>query len=686
MAAHELHNSSSRVHVPLKRVGPRGSGEWQETTWDEALKEIATTISDLAGSFGPETLAYSYGTLHGSDSGIGERFMHLFDSPNAVGQDKVCYGPNALGESLTYGFGPTFYTTPTPGKTRCMVIWGLRPSASMPLLWREIVRARREGAKLIVIDPERTHEAESADLWLQSRPGTDVALALSLIHGVIEGGYHDAEFVEEHAVGFDELRERARAYPPERGAEISGVSEPDLLAAAQMIATHGPTLIHGGNGLCQSGVAAVQAGRALACLIAITGNIGVEGAHALLGPPRDVLANGEALEAGALSNLQREKRLGADSFPVIGRGYNALEEAMSRGWHGNRHIPSWLATAHEPTLWQAITQERPYGVKALIIQGHNAVGACANAAAAVEALSSENLELLVVHDLFMNPTSRLADYVLPAAHWLEKPFFSAGVGYLGIAGDYVEAAPAPIPAEYEHRSDYELWRDLGRRLGQEDQWPDTAEEFWDSLVTPAGLNFDTLCDHAGPCTNESARLASDSTDTRPAFATPSGKIELHSSLLESWGIDPLPSYEVPAIFDAATDAYPLVLTTGGRKIEGFHQNAQLMARFRDKYPHPLVRMHPQTALEAGVKDGEWIRVETPVGAVRQQAQLTDALPERVVQADRWWYPERADDAADPFGFASTNINFCTENAEGSCDPVMGTWLLRGLPCRVVAEA
>jgi len=684
--AHVLHNDESRIQVPLKRVGPRGSGSWQEITWDQALDEIAEKISSLSTTFGPETLAYSYGTLHGSDSGIGERFMHLFDSPNAVGQDKVCYGPNALGESLTYGFGTTFYTAPVAGKTGCIVVWGFRPSASMPLMWGEITRARREGAKLIVIDPERTHEAEVADLWLQSRPGSDVALALSLIHCIVSEGMHDDAFVEKHTSGFAELAARALEYTPARAAELTWVAEEDIVAAARMIAREGPTLVQGGNGLCQSGSTAVQSGRALACLISITGNIGVEGAHALVGPPRDVVANGDAVLADSLSDAQRDKRLGGSTFATIGPGYRALDEAMSRRWYGKQHILSWLSTGHEPTLWQAITNADPYPVKALVVQGHNAVGACANAGAAIEALTSENLELLVVHDLFLNPTSRLADYLLPACHWLEKPFYSAGIGYMGFAGDYAEATRAPIAAEAEHRSDYELWRDLGHRLDQASYWPETAEEFWDSLVQPAGLDFPTLCEHRGPVVGNDARRArSEGDETQTAFGTPSGKIELRSSLLESWGIDPLPHFELPPVFAGTEGAFPLVLTTGGRKIEGFHQNAQQMPWFREKYPHPLVSIHPTTAADAGIREGEWVRVETPIGAVRQQARLTDTLPQQVVHADRWWYPERADDTDDPFGFSSTNINLCTEGASESCDPIMGAWLLRGLPCRVACD-
>ena len=681
--ANEIHYEPTRVHLPLKRVGIRGGGEWREMPWDEALDEIAASIVKITDQHGREALAYSFGTLHAADWGIGERFMNLFGSPNTVGQDKVCYAPNALAEALTYGWGPTTYSYPIPGTTECDVLWGFRPSASMPLLWGAITAARKAGAKLIVVDPIRTHEAELADLWLQNRPGTDTALALGLINVIVSEGLYDRDVVASETVGFGELARRAADYPPERVADLTRVPVEQVVAAARLIATSRRAIVHGSNGLCQSGKMAVQAGRALACLIAITGNVGRPGAHGLSGPPRDIVANGDAVLCDALPAEQRAKRLGAGRFPYIGEGYFDVSESMSHAWYGDRHALSWMATAHEPTLWRAIAEGDPYPVKALILQCHNAVGASANSGAAVAALESENLELLVVHDLFLNPTSRLADYVLPAAHWLEKPFYSAAYGYMGFAGDYVEAKPAPIAPEHEHRGDYDLFRDLGHRLGQAEHWPETAEEFWDSLLRPAGLSYDGACAHLGPLIGEEVRCTPPRRQgSDRQYGTPSGKIELSSSLLERWGLDPLPYFELPEVFEDAGERYPFVLTTGGRVIEGFHQMAQQMPRFRLRNPHPLASLHPQTAAKAGIVDGEWILIETPIGTVRQQAMITDSLPPDVIHADRWWYPERAADQDDPFGSRATNINFCTDDATGSCDPVMGSWLLRALPCRV----
>ena len=679
--AHELHYAADRVHVPLKRVGRRGGGEWEEISWDQALDEIADKITQLVESDGEETIAHSIGTLHGADWGIGERFMNLFGSPNTVGQDKICYGPGAIGETLTYGFGPTVFTYPVPGKTRCIVIWGMRPSASSPLLWRQMLRARAAGAKLVVIDPEFTKEARKADHWLQLKVGSDVALGLGFLHTIMNESLYDPVIARD-SVGFDALAKRVQSYPLDKVGEICALPGSEIAEVARLIATIGPTILSAGNGLCQSGNMAVQNGRTIACLVALTGNLNREGGHTLGGPPRDVVSNGTAMAVDALSPEQRAKRLGAADYPFIGVGYNAVDAAMSRRWYGQKHLLSWIATAHEPALWQAIETGEPYPIKALILQYHNPVGGSANVNRVAQALKHERLELLVAHDLFLNASSHLADYVLPAAHWLERPFFSYGYGYMAFVGDYLETQHAPLTPEFEHRSDYDLWRDLGQRLGQADQWPETATDFWQSLIAPVDLDFSELAQHTGPIFGAEVQNPGRKVDGSPvAYGTPSGKIEFASSLLEEWGFDPLPYFAQPQIFDHVAD-FPLVLTTGGRLLDGFHQNAQQMPWFRRKHPEPEVRLHPDTAAIYGIDDGAWIQIETPVGGVRQRARLTTVLSPGTVHADRWWYPEHDDDLDDPYRVAATNINCCTTDAPGDCDPVIGGWLLRGVPCRV----
>ncbi len=670
-----------RLLRPKRRVGPRGSGRFEDIGWDEALADIAARIRRITDVHGARSLAYSYGTFRGGDWGIGERFLNRFGSPNSCGQDKICYGPLTLAETLTYGTGPTVFTAPVAGVTRCVVLWGMRPSASAPLLWRAIRAARKAGATLIVIDPTRTQEAREADLWLRPLPGRDAELALALLKLIVERGHYDADFVRDQTTGFDALRAHLAAQT--LGALVTACTVPLPLveAAATRIAHAGPTVFNAGNGLCQTGAPVIQIGRAIACLVALTGNLGVPGGHALLGPPRDLRANGDMLDADRLPEAVRATKLGAERLPFLGHGHAAIDAAVAAAWHGRRHTLSWMATAHEPSLWRAIETGRPYPVKALVVQHHNPLGANPDAAMIARALASDTLELTVVHDLFMSPTAHYADYVLPAAHWLEKPYLSFGIAFMGVFGDYVGAGHAAIAPPPGVRNDYELWFELAQRLGDGAAWPARAETFYDAMLTPAGLDFDTVA-ATGPLFGSAARRPGHDEFTPARWGTPSGKVELASSLLETWGLPALPTACAPRI--AGTTGFPLWLTTGGRRIEGFHENAQQTPRFRHRHAHPEVEMHPATAARAGIEDGAWCTIETPIGRVRQRARLCETLVEGVVCADRWWYPEGTGDVNDPYAVLKTNINVCTSGADEDIDPVMGAWLLRGLPCRIVS--
>lgn len=685
--AAELHYQQGRVHWPLKRKGRRGEGEWQRVTWDEALDDIAARLQTCKQTSGPESVAVTFGTFHAADWGLGERFLNLFGSPNSAGQDKICYGPTTMAESLTYGYGPTTYTSPVPGLTKCIVLWGMRPSASMPLLWKQIVSAHRQGATLVVIDPQYTTEAKRADMWLRIRPGADGALALGWLHLLIEEGLYDREFVERYTTGFDELRRHVAAYPPQRAADLTWLPKERLIEAARLFGRNRPGIVNSGNGVCQLGPTSLQSARAIACLVAVSGNLDREGGHCLPGPPRQVVANGDAMLMDRLPEAQWRKRLGSDRFRLLGDGYKLLDTAMERAWYGKHHLLSWTASAHEPSLWRAIVKGEPYPVKSLLVQHHNPLGGSGNVGRVAQALRSSNLELLVVHDLFLSPTAQLADYVLPACHWLEKPSFSTGLGYMGIAGDYALASRAAIQPEFGHRSDYDLWRDLGRRLGQDADWPDTVEEFWDACLHPAGLSFRDLARQRGPWMSDMPHygkfVGRSARDDRPRFGTPSGTVELRSAILAELDYPALPVYEEPEIFARWSTDYPLVLTTGGRVIEGFHQNSQQMPWFRKKYPHPVAQLHPHAAAALGIENGAWITIETPTGSVQHVARLNDTLHPRVVHADRWWYPERSGRAPDLYGVWGTNINVCTDDDPAQCDPMLGTWLLRGLPCRLV---
>ncbi|HTW87079.1 MAG TPA: molybdopterin-dependent oxidoreductase [Candidatus Binataceae bacterium] len=677
--APEFHYRDDRVHWPLKRVGARGEDRWERIEWEQAIEEIARKIRELRDRYGAESIAVSTGTLHGADWGMGERFLNLLGSPNMVGQDKVCTGPIAIGEALTSGYGPSGYTPPIPGITGCIVLWGFRPAAGKPLAWKQIVQAMRSGTKLIVVDPLRTLEARQSALFVQLRPGSDCALALGWLNVIISEGLYDREFVAGETIGFEALRERAAEYTPARVAELTWVPESLIVESARTFARSGPAILAPGNGLCQIGATSVQAARALACIVAITGNLNRRGGHMVIGPPHKIVANGDAIMMDRLSDAQRDKRLGADRFTLLnGDSYRLFADALGRAWFGKRHIFSIFTSAHEPMLWDAIVDQKPYPVKALITQYHNPLGGSPNAHKVAAALKHPNLELSVAHDLFKSPAAVLADYILPAAHWLEKPYFSEGFSFLGMIGDYAEANEAAIAPEHGHRTDYELWRDLGRYLDQSAEWPDRVQQLWEQWLGSASITLDELEHRRGPWRDPNMTTGN---GQRP-YGTVSGKVELRSELLERFGVDALPGYEESSLFREHARDFPLVLTTGGRVIEGFHQNAQQMSAFRKRFRHPTAQVHPETAAAAGIRDGDWVLIETPSGRVAHRAHLTEVVHARVIQADRWWYPEAEAAAPSFYGVLETNINACIDNDLEACDPIMGAWPLRAFPCRL----
>ena len=296
-----------------------------------------------------------------------------------------------------------------------------------------------------------------------------------------------------------------------------------------------------------------------------------------------------------------------------------------------------------------------------------------------EALKSKNLELHVDMDLFMTPTAMLADYVLPAADWFERPNLSFG---WGLRRGYVAGEQSVAPL-YERRDDYQLWRELGVRLGQEKDWPDTLEGMYDRFLEPTGKTFNEIMqqqDHwcFPPETYRKYE--------KSGFGTFSGKVELLPSIFEKLGIDPLPRYEEPARSPVRTPElakeYPLILITGSRVVQYWFSCYREQEKLRKLYPDPLLQIHPETASELGIAGGDWVYIETPEGRIRQKAQLTEGIDPRVVHADGfWWFPERAGEEPSLFGVWDSNINALVPTGPESFD-YAGDYPFRGYLCKV----
>jgi anaerobic selenocysteine-containing dehydrogenase len=251
-----------------------------------------------------------------------------------------------------------------------------------------------------------------------------------------------------------------------------------------------------------------------------------------------------------------------------------------------------------------------------------------------------------------------------------------------VAGE--AAVPPSIPGKHDRRTDFHFWRGLGIRLGQKEFWPwETLEAYYDYRLEPMGFGFKELL-KMGTWAPEKWEYKK---YEKMGFGTPTGKIELYSTVMETLGYDPLPYYQEPPESPTRTpelaEAYPLILITGGRFHPFFHSEHRQIEALRKRYPWAIVQIHPDTAKDLGLADGDWAWIETQHGRVMQKVQTFKDIDPRVVHAQHgWWYPEMPGEEPWLHGVWVSNINVCTSSDEESCDEALGSWPLRTFQCKV----
>ncbi|MDP2644279.1 MAG: molybdopterin-dependent oxidoreductase [Desulfobacterales bacterium] len=683
-----------QLSVPLKRAGERGQNQWTKISWEQALDEIAEKLTRLKKTYGPECLAVKEGTYRSDLYGIRARFLNLFGNPgNVVGPGTVCL-TNRM--QLYYALIGTAGLFQRHAAARSQVIDGCNFTESREISQWAGLRKRLKGGdyKLIVIDPRKTRIARSADIWLQIRPGTDTALYMSWIHVIIEENLYDEAFVRQWTHGFEDLRKRAREYAPEKVSEITWIAPDKIRESARIYATVKPSILNGGVASDQIGLNSIRAEQARVCLRAITGNMAVTGGEIYTGP--GPLIDGKMGVRDAMLQLadklpadQKAKQLGADRYKLMTwPGYDLINPHYQKLYGIPLCMSGHNFQAPEPLVWTAILTGKPYPVKALLTWSSNPMVNCADTQRVYRALKSPNLELHVMLEHFMTPSALLADYVLPAASKLEKPILSSFEDFtpLFVAG---ERAIQPMG---QRRPDYDFFREMAIRLGFGEYFPwQTEEELADYRLKPLGLTFQEVATQkhvlrsSEPWTYATPHPA---TGEPSGFATPSGKIELYSNILKALGYDPLPFYEEPPESLTRTpeiaEKYPLILITGGRVKAFFHsENRQPGMGFRKQHPDPLMDIHPDTAGNLGISEGQWACIETRRGVIKQKARLTRDIDPRVVNVEaQWWFPEQPAEEPSLHGVWQSNANVLTMTDPESFDPVTGGWPLRALLCKV----
>ena len=676
-------DGDDRVNYPLRRAGERGANQWERVSWDEALDDIAVRLRELADQYGPETLASAIGGPHASFWPL-HRFMNLFGSPNNMGIGQICWNPRIWMDALTFGW--TVEADITPGLTECLFIWGTNPAQSdNSAFWRAIIQFSKTDASLVVIDPRRTQVAALADIWLPVRPGTDCTLALAFMHVIIEEGLIDREFVDEWCHGFDELAEHVKPYAPAFAARECGVPEDDIVRAARMFGEAQAAALVSGRGIDQVGVNVAPTHRAICCLRAITGNVDKHGA-CVLAEASDFIPEVAMEMTDLLASEHRARCLNTQRTPL--QCYDGYAKARVLTEKLGRRLPERYLTSAAPDLvLHAMETGEPYPVRALIVNATNPLITYADTHRVFKAFMG--LDLIVVLDYYLTPTASIADYVLPIAGAIERPIFQVhgGVANNGYGG------PAAVTPYYERRTDYEVFRELGIRLGQEQAWPEeTLEEAFAAQLAPTGMDWETYCRfglyYQPPAYQK--HLALGEGGKPRGFATTTGKIELASEFLPQVGGTRLPhpaghvslcSPELIARAEAKGGAH-LRMITGSRKQP---YNASMYFNnpaFREKSPVPVAEMSEATARRLGFEPGQVVELSTDKGSARF-VLATASMRDDLVNVDYgWWHPEWTPGAPEFGGMWESNVN-CLTSCE-LAEPMIGTWSYNDIDCVITA--
>ncbi|NHM13648.1 molybdopterin-containing oxidoreductase family protein [Xiamenia xianingshaonis] len=689
----EALDAPDRVNVPLRRVGARGSGQWERVSWDEALDDIAARLRSLSAEHGPGVLASAIGGPHASYWPL-HRFMNLFGSPNNMGIGQICWNPRIWMDLVTFGW--TVELDVVRGLTSCVVVWGTNPAQSdNSAFWQHLQTFAQEGGDLVVIDPRRTEVAELASVWLAPRPGTDTMLALALLHVIIEEGLEDRTFVDAWCHGFDELVEVVAPWTAEAAAEACDVDADDVRKAARLIAA-GPTAFVSGRGIDQVGAAVGHIHRAICCLRAVTGNVDRPGACVLAEAPD--FASELAMEmSDEAAPSCRDLSLNRGRTPLqCPEGYDALREITEK--LGRTAPRRYLTSAHPDLVLHAMETGEPYPIRALIVQATNPLVTYGGSARVRRAL--EGLDLLVVLEYRLTPTAAIADYVLPIAGAIERPMLQVHGGVANAA----YGGPAAVEPYYERKRDYDVFRELGLRLGQTDAWPQaTLEEAFAAELAPAGVSWEQFCETGlywpPPAFNKHERIGDDG---RPAgFATTTGKIELASEFLPRFGGFRTPQPVLgghmgesrsaagaagnpSGASEAAADAFPFTLVTGARRQP---YNASMYfenPRFRAACSAPRATVSPKLAARLGLAPGAPVEVSTRCGSAKYLLDVAD-MRDDVVSVDYgWWHPEWPCGDGRRGGADESSANAMTVCAIE--EPLVGSWSYNALPCAISPTA
>jgi len=645
LAAQQLVTDPNRLTQPLRRVGARGGGGWEYITWDEALDCIASEMRAAARDDGPESVVYHRGHAPGwvTTMNYVSRFMNVFGSPNVLTHAHLCFAPRAIAHASTYGGVPE----PDFDGADCILLWGFNPAyTSVANYARRIADAKARGAKLVVVDPRFTPTAAKADLWLQPKPSTDVALAMGIVKVMIEEQLYNKRFIDEFTVGFDQLAEHVGLIELDKAAVMTGVPVDLIRQAARLISAGSQTVVKEGNGLDQH-INVVQAVRGVALITALLGSINAPGGTVLMPP----LPFADVQLRGARSPDAEERSL--STHPLYYRNGNSL---------------------HDEELFAALEAGEPYPIRALIVQGGSIVAANSNTERTLRLL--DRVGFIAVHDLYPTATSRIADLILPATSFLERDLLlyyryrpSAQVNMIALQQQVV-------PPVGESRSDLDLIFALAKRLDMTEEFPwKTVEEAFEWELEPVGITLEYLKQHPEGYQRIYAPEELYWTNGRTSFPTASGKVELVADRLAAFGYAPLPELEEIPEPLRLSEEYPFLCSTSLKLGIHTHTEFRTLPWIEDLEPAPFIEIHPAAADRLGISNGDEVRVTSRWGAVTALTRLSGGLAEDTVML-AYGYGQ-------PYARGNwRSANDLTPDGSVAADPISGATSNRRVPVRI----
>jgi anaerobic selenocysteine-containing dehydrogenase len=610
-----------RLLYPMRRVGPKGSGTFERISWDEAIAEITSRWRDMIAQHGAQCiLPYSYAGTLGlvNNSVTNSRFWNRLGASRL---DRTICGA-AAEEAVVLTVGNRLAPSPQMlVHSKLVLIWGSNPASTAPHLMPFLREVQRKGTRIIVIDPIRTLTARSADQHIQPLPGTDAALALSMMHVMVTEGLHQPDWIASHTLGWKSLLERIMQFPPELGAQITGLSVETILDLARTYATTTPSLLRVTDGINRH-TNGGQTVRTLACLPAIAGQYGLTGGGLMYSTSDWLQWNTEAITHS--------------HDPACPRPARALN--MNR-------------------LGAILTGEADPPVYSLFVYNANPVASTPNAGKIVEGLLRDDL-FTVVHELFETDTARYADILLPATSQLEHVDLHKPYGHLSLQYNMPAIAP-----QGEARSNWDVMRCLSSVMGFNEPWlQQDANEVIREIIAAtaqynprlAGITLERLqAEGSLPLAIPSEEVPFADGD----FPTPSGKVEFYSATAAARGYDPVPGWEPEVESRTGQDAplspdarLPLLCPAAHHFVSSTFGNQE---RLITKEGAPTLCIHPSDAAVRNIRSGQLVRISNERGWCRLVAEVTDEVRPGVLATTTVWWPKFSPD--------QRNVNWTTSD-------------------------